>query len=181
MKKFAIIGFIMVAVKALDLWTASLFTPDFSLTVSPLIGVLPVWGFLAVQIIVLLGMVFCLYFFLNRRFAAQPAGFSFAEYWNMTVYDREKVGIDWLKKLPKNWTPFLSLLGFIFIFAGIPVGLLATASNLLCRSNPGYLEFYIAAGRRLFTVLSFALAIGSMPVFLIVEYRKYLKTAKAQD
>jgi hypothetical protein len=184
MKEFAIAGFIFIVVKGADIWTTSLYTPDFSQAASPLNGVLPIEWFFTAQALISVVSLVGIYVYTNRSFKTQPAGLSYAQYWNRTLYDRDNVGLDWLTKLPKDKTQLLQLIaglvGFVSIFVLIPFGALVTASNLLCYSNAQYLEFFTGMGKLLIKGLGTILALGSIPLYLYTEYRKYRRNGSME-
>jgi hypothetical protein len=171
LKRFVGLAAAMLLVKAADILTTWFYSPDFSLAINPFRALLPFWGFMVYQAIALGLLVLGMYFYLVKPFPRIADARSFSEFWGRALFGRKLRGMEWFTKLPSDWTPIGSLLGFIAVFAALPVGCVSVFSNILCRASSDYLAFYCAIGQALINgLLGLSVLVGTA-AFLHRHYR----------
>jgi hypothetical protein len=178
MIQFLIAVFIVSLVKGFDVYISYLFTPDFSLTINPFRSLLPVYGFLVYQFLLLIIFVIGIYWYYFKKPDIEKDGLSFGKYLGLLFYKNENIGKQWLTKSIKSYSPIVRLLGFWGIYLIIPISIICIISNILCKSNTEYLDFYLSIGRTIINSISILLALVFIFVFLRSEYAKYEKRIK---
>jgi hypothetical protein len=177
MKKFVWLSQGLILAKSADILTAGLYTPDFSLTINPFRAWMPLWAFFLYQAAVLVLTLIGAYLAAAWPLPAQAAGLGFRAYWNRVFWGRETVGRDWLAKTPTNLKALVGAAGAVLASASVAVGLVSTASNLLCLNAPAYLAWFKVAGRPALAAVSLAIFASSLALFLSGGYRAYRKAA----